>query len=909
MRRLFRRSPTPPRSEPAIKVSRKCACGGVTHQAECDTCAAAHGSLQRHSASEEHQVVPPVVSEVLSGAGRPLDASTRAAMEPRFGRDFSHVRIHDDAQAGQSAKAVAANAYTVGPRIVFDAGRYRPGAPEGQRLLAHELTHVVQHAGQAPAAAGELAIDESPAREEEADAVAGGMSRNPSADSMRRAAGPGAIQRQQTAASAASSSGNAAATTGGAAAASTRCIEDVVGEDPLTLTEAGTVTIVEFSSPGCNPCRMLRASLEDMCRVFAVRPPAAPVRMFSIDIAEEANEEIGRRYTNGSVPWIYFYVGGQQKAAYNTALQPDALDQIVGEYTEEASQSGAWKGFKSGAKWGGLIGGGLGILGAIGVAASDLEGNAMMLGMLGSVAGGVLAGAAIGGGIGALHGALTEEKKGSRRRRRRPQPKRRAGLQNEPDELEADTIALRALQQRGDAGHRPSESTTASNGGAPMDVALRSDMESRFGRDFGDVRVHRDAAAHRVADSMQAYAVTEGSDIYFARDSYAPHTPGGRAILAHELAHVVQQDVPGTSAASSLLESEATRASAEVVRGQRPQVQHGAPGGAPLPITRAEKTALWSAIGAGAGAATGALVGLLVASQMKDQPFGAAAGYGALIGGGLGLIGGFLGGFFSRRTERVGAAEADMLIRRRYGQYLPTGVPAPLRNAIVKPVSSAEVHERFECRHGQDEPRLVAFTDTGAPWKAAEPPAAPIASAADEPVCHGQRMEHATPERPVIYYPRDTTDAGLLVHEGLHAMAHPEFQRLHNYVVEGATEMYTRRLLSDVNIEPTPTEWERNAHEVERFESIVGEEMFARAYFSGDVAALDRSATAIFGPCSLKTWALALQVNGDGAYDAEDVLANRGMDHCNRLQHYRSLLPVTATPTPPPGTGGGGSQP
>ena len=68
-------------------------------------------------------------------------------MEPRFGHDFSEVRVHSDARAAESARAVNALAYTVGPDVVFGAGEYAPGTIAGRRLLAHELTHVVQQAG------------------------------------------------------------------------------------------------------------------------------------------------------------------------------------------------------------------------------------------------------------------------------------------------------------------------------------------------------------------------------------------------------------------------------------------------------------------------------------------------------------------------------------------------------------------------------------------------------------------------------------------------------------------------------------------------------------------------------------------------------------------------------------------
>jgi hypothetical protein len=95
-------------------------------------------------------VAPPVVEEALSRAGSPLDAATRSLMEEGFGRDFSQVRLHTDGVAENSARAVNARAYTVGTDIVFAAGEYQPRTPEGRRLLAHELAHVVQQSDPAP---------------------------------------------------------------------------------------------------------------------------------------------------------------------------------------------------------------------------------------------------------------------------------------------------------------------------------------------------------------------------------------------------------------------------------------------------------------------------------------------------------------------------------------------------------------------------------------------------------------------------------------------------------------------------------------------------------------------------------------------------------------------------------------
>jgi hypothetical protein len=88
--------------------------------------------------------VPPIVHDVLRSPGQPLEESTRVFTEARFGHDFSQVRVHRDAKAAESAQAVNALAYTVGHDVVFGAGQYQPGTSAGKRLLAHELTHVIQ---------------------------------------------------------------------------------------------------------------------------------------------------------------------------------------------------------------------------------------------------------------------------------------------------------------------------------------------------------------------------------------------------------------------------------------------------------------------------------------------------------------------------------------------------------------------------------------------------------------------------------------------------------------------------------------------------------------------------------------------------------------------------------------------
>ncbi len=149
----------PPSSTPVCSslLRRKCTCGGTPGPSgECEECRRKRLSLQRKSSKSEFgsqasSWVPAIVHEVLRSPGEPLDTATRIFMEPRFGHDFSNIRVHSGAQAAESAQAVNALAFTVGRNVVFGAGQYAPRTVGGQRLLGHELTHAVQQ-GMAPMA-------------------------------------------------------------------------------------------------------------------------------------------------------------------------------------------------------------------------------------------------------------------------------------------------------------------------------------------------------------------------------------------------------------------------------------------------------------------------------------------------------------------------------------------------------------------------------------------------------------------------------------------------------------------------------------------------------------------------------------------------------------------------------------
>ncbi|HEV8430459.1 MAG TPA: DUF4157 domain-containing protein [Pyrinomonadaceae bacterium] len=103
--------------------------------------------LSRKTTDATGPTTTPSVSaniHAMKGRGSPLPAATRAFFEPRFGTDFSDIRLHTDKRAADTAKSIKAKAFTVGRDIVFAAGQYAPESGETNRLLAHELTHTIQ---------------------------------------------------------------------------------------------------------------------------------------------------------------------------------------------------------------------------------------------------------------------------------------------------------------------------------------------------------------------------------------------------------------------------------------------------------------------------------------------------------------------------------------------------------------------------------------------------------------------------------------------------------------------------------------------------------------------------------------------------------------------------------------------
>jgi hypothetical protein len=147
----------------------------------------------------------------------------------------------------------------------------------------------------------------------------------------------------------------------------------------------------------------------------------------------------------------------------------------------------------------------------------------------------------------------------------------------EPPSTDASAIIQRQEAQGASEGEDSPTPQLGQSHGRPLDSGTRDSMGSRFGQDFAGVRVHDDNDAHRAAKSLNADAFTTGRDIYFSQGAYNPSTPSGQKLLAHELAHVVQQNQGAAGASpqgfrvshpSDPLERQADAASEAVMRGE-----------------------------------------------------------------------------------------------------------------------------------------------------------------------------------------------------------------------------------------------------------------------------------------------------------------------------------------------------
>jgi hypothetical protein len=461
-------------------LQRQCACGQHTAAGECEECKEKKASLQRHAAGPvSGAFAPPIVHDVLRSSGQPLDRDTRASMEPRFHRDFSQVRVHSDERAAESARAVSAHAYTVGNDIVFAAGRYAPATRDGRRLLAHELTHVAQQ-GISGGDSVQYSLQIGPARdrfEAEADAVAERATSQTASPADTPAISPVSSVRPSVQRAEASAPPD---------------------RNTASARETGTL-LVDDDAREVLPGQMRKREFLDKLKLDVCAA------------ADQVLSSVGR--TAQGCPYIEKWIGhfrARGSRQVERAIRKYAPESAGVTKAEDYIPYVAARVRRGVARWART--------GEITEVPEELKGDlraAALSAAVDRLVSGV--GEAIGGAVAAVSGGI------------RAVASAVGGL----------------LPKARDGGVRdcgnPQEIQAQLGSGHPLDGGTRSRMAKAFGEDFSDVHIHTDSKSAELTGRMNARAFTIGSDVAFGAGEYRPGTPIGDALIAHELAHVMQQ--------------------------------------------------------------------------------------------------------------------------------------------------------------------------------------------------------------------------------------------------------------------------------------------------------------------------------------------------------------------------------
>jgi hypothetical protein len=495
-------APSPKVNAPAIATKqderllrRKCACGGSAGlTGACKECDENRLRVQRRALSSARPFCPThVVSDVLAEAGDDLDESTRRFMESQLGHDFRRVRVHTNARASESARAVNALAYTVGTDIVFASGSYQPHTHSGRHLIAHELVHTLQQNSQPRGQQPKLEIgEENDEFEREADRIADQAMRRgftsavplPPPQLPASSIAP-LIQRAASDATPAQSEGNP--------------------DSESATPEPGL--IVDDNANELGPGQMRKSQFLD------------ELRRAACTAADAELERVGRN--TQACPYI-----ARAFERYRT-FEPHRLERGLRRYAPEAAGATSAQQYIDAV--GARVGRAVGLwatTGEITDVPDELRGEFGMAGFLGGVLSGI--GSVVGGLFGGIGRAL-------------------GGI----GRLFFKARAGGARDRQVD----PAEIKSQLSAGQPLDAQVKSRMEGAFGHDFSRVRVHANTQATTLTSSLNARAFTVGTDVGFAAGEYKPGTLIGDALIAHELAHVVQQSASTGNDAPMMKES------------------------------------------------------------------------------------------------------------------------------------------------------------------------------------------------------------------------------------------------------------------------------------------------------------------------------------------------------------------
>lgn len=598
--------PPAPQLQPVNKfhLQRKCACGSYSAGGKCDKCQKHATRLHREAVNDATPSgVPSIVNDVLASSSQPLQSETRAWMEPRFGYDFSNVRVHTDTRAAQSAEAVNALAYTVGQDVVFGAGQYAPDTARGSRLLVHELTHVVQQAR-----AGTNTQQTAKAISEPSDAAE--LEADKAVDEMLSGAAV-SVKESPSATIHALSGVETGLLIGGSIAGAVGIglgIAYLAGAfDQDRAVSDLPADLIERLRPACEPSAtpaQRQAAIDalvawargqssltiDWSKVASVRFDASVGAQGSQTNADDPNHisVLLGPVAFSSVSNLYSTFRHEMVHVQEHQSRPRAEILSRGQGVQEV-YAYLWElehqqqtGLARRENWGlsstgaadvsvGLARVVDGLFRGLSAMSTELQTNPSMIPAAEQLEIERRVACAMTQTPSEVVRAVLPSAPLDRWQRecsegvRAPQPKlsshanlNELGISSpeSPEEREADYVANRISQ--GWTANSIRESTEPTDvhrsasglgapgfiprgGGMPFPVPVREHFEAGFGRSFDDVRIHTDEPAARSALSLQADAFTVGPDIYFGAGKFDPESTDGRRLIAHELTHTVQQ--------------------------------------------------------------------------------------------------------------------------------------------------------------------------------------------------------------------------------------------------------------------------------------------------------------------------------------------------------------------------------
>ena len=507
---------------------------------------------------------PASIDRVLASTGRPLDPALRQDMGQHFGHDFANVRVHADAAAEQSARDVNAHAYTVGHDIVFGAGQFAPGTHEGRRLIAHEMTHVVQQSG-----ADGMNVGQNNDKRG-LSSIAPGLQRKPvinGKDSFHEKAAPDIDK---------------------AIAAS--FITTYVPQKDLKPLKGNMEVLIPTDYE--DAYKRWGGSKKDSFEIPGYTDRTAKKKPIKL-------RTMGRDYEGRNVRPSTVEAAVHETVHLNSQMQfqtnfPHNYNEGVTQYFTEKILGGAGAAYPDEIKLA------QGLIKALGSGGEDLVAKAYFKGdkePYATILRGFMqdpnhlhkhewevAAEKDPTDLKTANTLLEDALKFANNPTTSPPPapppapaqspsppavQKKLAINQPGDqfEQEADRVADQVMaapahpvvsgtppriqrfsgQSNGQMIAAPaSVDRVLASPGRPLEPALRQDMGQRFGHDFSRVRVHSGAAAEQSARDVNAHAYTAGHDIVFGTGRFAPGIHEGRWLLAHELTHVIQQGDSGS---------------------------------------------------------------------------------------------------------------------------------------------------------------------------------------------------------------------------------------------------------------------------------------------------------------------------------------------------------------------------